>query len=899
MTKTLLFFFIIINLFLPTLLTPIKTVNAQSTEIIFNPSKIQVAEQSNFTVQIQTLNAPQFIMFWITINYNTTVMDALNASTWQGGYINIDEDQGTIDLCATTLQPLEGNQTLATIIFKAIKSSNSTLQFTNTQIDDPQNNPIPHTTETAQIEIVGPINLTLQTSKQSYYLGENVTVYGNSTVEDSPISSLVGLEIWTREGPKLTRIANSSYIPSTTEWPVNIINFYPSDEYGNPTSGFTAGYQAYFTITVQNLKDENLPILIVINVFDMYKTIIGFTIFQGTIFKSSQIMFIGPVLIQKSAFSGTATAYVNIFSDWPKNQGIPYYPEKAVNFQITGGSTGTPPTFPPSNQVFSAQFNITFRLPPTGGLAKWEVYATTAYKIQTAITKASFVAANLFVDDDKPADFNSIQSAINAANDTNTIYVYNGTYYENIKINKTISIVGENAEATIIDGRKLDIVVNITKSNAKVFDMKIINSGATPPYDTGIGIFSYSCKVVGCIVTNNSIGIKVQNTESAYISQNTINTNNYGIMIIDSNNSDITENSILNNSYGIFLSGTTSVNTEIENGIIISNNFGIYLLNSSYATITGSLITNNTYGLTLTGISCNYNEISNSHVSLNTVGITLNSSRYNKIDNSNISCNLNYGIWINGSDNNQIYSNNFINNTNHVYALASANQWNSSYPQGGNYWDNYNGIDEKYGPNQDQLGSDGIGDTPHQVSGLENVDYYPLMKPPFIQDIGITNIFLSKTLVAKGYPMRIYVRIVNYGSKQQNFNLTVYLNGTCLNSQVITISGRNFTVVTFWWNTTGATIGNYTTSAYASTLEYEADLTNNNLIGSEMIKVWPLAADFNADGRVNAGDFYLLARAYGATPSSPRWNPNIDVNEDGKIGPYDFYILSKNYGKNL
>ncbi|MEM3623249.1 MAG: NosD domain-containing protein, partial [Candidatus Bathyarchaeia archaeon] len=667
MKKSLLFFFIITILFSLTPLKLIKTVNAQSAEIIFNPSQILIAEQSNFSIQIQTLNTPPFTMFWITVNYNTTAIDALNVSTWPGGYANIDENLGTIDISATTLQPLEGNQTLATIVFKAAQSSNSTIRLTDTQLYDPQNEPIDHITGTAQIEIVGQINLTIKASKEYYYLGENVTIYGNSTVEGSPISSLIGLEVWTREGPKLTRIINSSYIPPTTQWPLTIVSFYPSDEYGNPKSNFPAGYQAYFTITVQNLKNENLPILIVINIFDTYNTIIGFTIFQGTIFQFSQIMFIGPVLIQTSAFNGTATAYANVFSNWPKNQGTPYCPEKSVNFQITGGSTAVPPTFPPSNQTFSAQFNTTFRLPSTGGLAKWEVYATTVYKVQMANEKTNFVAANLFVDDDKPADFNTIQSAINAANDTNTIYIYNGTYYENINVNKTISIVGENAEATIIDGRKLDNVVNIIKSSVKIFDIKILNSSTTLSHDAGISILNYSCKIVGCIITNNMIGIKVQSTNSAGISQNTIDNNSYGIMIINSSNTDLTNNFVKDNSYGI------------------------YLLNSSYAKITSSSITNNTYGLTLSSTLCNYNELSSNNISFNGVGITLNYSSYNQIINSNISSNLNYGIWINAANNNQIYSNNFINNSNQVYVSASANQWNISYPQGGNYWDSYNG----------------------------------------------------------------------------------------------------------------------------------------------------------------------------------------------------------------
>ena len=41
-----------------------------------------------------------------------------------------------------------------------------------------------------------------------------------------------------------------------------------------------------------------------------------------------------------------------------------------------------------------------------------------------------------------PAEnFTSIQDAINASSDGDTVFVYNGTYYENILINKTINLM--------------------------------------------------------------------------------------------------------------------------------------------------------------------------------------------------------------------------------------------------------------------------------------------------------------------------------------------------------------------------------------------------------------------------------------------------------------------------
>lgn len=56
------------------------------------------------------------------------------------------------------------------------------------------------------------------------------------------------------------------------------------------------------------------------------------------------------------------------------------------------------------------------------------------------------------VDDDGPADFHTIQEAINAASDGDTVLVRNGTYYEHVMINRTLQLVGENRYSTIIDG---------------------------------------------------------------------------------------------------------------------------------------------------------------------------------------------------------------------------------------------------------------------------------------------------------------------------------------------------------------------------------------------------------------------------------------------------------------
>ncbi len=55
--------------------------------------------------------------------------------------------------------------------------------------------------------------------------------------------------------------------------------------------------------------------------------------------------------------------------------------------------------------------------------------------------------------------------------------------------------------------------------------------------------------------------------------------------------------------------------------------------------------------------------------------------------------------------------------------------------------------------------------------------------------------------------------------------------------------------------------------------------------------------DVNKDGKVNCADLLLVAKAFGSTHSSSRWNQCYDLNHDGKINLQDLCIVSQNLGK--
>jgi hypothetical protein len=53
-------------------------------------------------------------------------------------------------------------------------------------------------------------------------------------------------------------------------------------------------------------------------------------------------------------------------------------------------------------------------------------------------------STTLYVGGTGPGNYTSIQSAINDATSGDTVFVYSGTYYENIVIDVSINLIGEN-----------------------------------------------------------------------------------------------------------------------------------------------------------------------------------------------------------------------------------------------------------------------------------------------------------------------------------------------------------------------------------------------------------------------------------------------------------------------
>ncbi|UCG69738.1 MAG: right-handed parallel beta-helix repeat-containing protein, partial [Thermoplasmata archaeon] len=199
------------------------------------------------------------------------------------------------------------------------------------------------------------------------------------------------------------------------------------------------------------------------------------------------------------------------------------------------------------------------------------------------------------------------------------------------------------------------------------------------------------------------------------------------ISINDGINNSIISNTVSDSirGNGIFFTGS---NGKISNNNIHSNlmDYGLYLYYVSDNKITNNNITNNDDGICIR--NGNFNLIDNNLILNNyrDYGIRLLDASWNTISHNTISNNR-YGVYVQETNKNYIYHNNFIDNTDNGYD-SGVNSWNLPYPLGGNYWSDYTGVDLFKGPNQDQPGSDGIGDTNYSVDS-DTVDYYPLIEP--------------------------------------------------------------------------------------------------------------------------------------------------------------------------
>lgn len=91
-----------------------------------------------------------------------------------------------------------------------------------------------------------------------------------------------------------------------------------------------------------------------------------------------------------------------------------------------------------------------------------------------------------------------IQDAIDNASIGDTVFVYNGTYYENLMINKTINLTGIDWNITIIHGNRSGDVINVTSDWVNISGF-IITGWGLGPDDVAIELNdTQNCTIADC-----------------------------------------------------------------------------------------------------------------------------------------------------------------------------------------------------------------------------------------------------------------------------------------------------------------------------------------------------------------------------------------------------------------
>jgi len=219
----------------------------------------------------------------------------------------------------------------------------------------------------------------------------------------------------------------------------------------------------------------------------------------------------------------------------------------------------------------------------------------------------------LYVGGSGAGNYTAIQGAIDNATIGDTVFVYSGIYFENIVVDKSITLTGEDKTTTIIDGNEITYTVGLFADGVHLSGFTIQNAGCVEEIkrrDVTLYVRSNENTISGNIFIcgpepisdMNNRGIFLFNSSNNLISRNVIEKNFYnGIKLHNSHYNEIIDNVITGLTRGLRGSATAidvedSSNNIIKRNEISKNNIGISLSENNNITSDNQIIQNNFFG---------------------------------------------------------------------------------------------------------------------------------------------------------------------------------------------------------------------------------------------------------------------------------------------------------------
>ena len=347
----------------------------------------------------------------------------------------------------------------------------------------------------------------------------------------------------------------------------------------------------------------------------------------------------------------------------------------------------------------------------------------------------------LYVGGAGPNNFTKIQDAIDNSSDGDIVFVYNGTYFENVVVESSISLIGEDKNITIIDGKQEECTINLASENSIIKSFTITGGG----FDTDVftNFFWAGIRVTGSnnIICNN-IFIK----------------NRFGISGVRVTNLTIKDNVFLEDGI-VFTSYENDgrpilklkyFTHNIENNIVNGKPL-YYFFNEQDKLIdnweVGQLVLVNCYNLKIKNVS----------ISKTDIGMTLAFCNDCLIENCNIIENS-LAVWTFKSNNNVFRLNNISNN--HYRGVVIDQNSNSNKMKYNNLINEFCGVEiEWYSNNNLIYKNNFINNT---VSGFEHQSIFSRWFRNYYDDwIGAKNpIFSFCPKIIRGMPIEKVPQIV-------------------------------------------------------------------------------------------------------------------------------------------